>query len=344
MKSVSVFLLALYLAGCSERSHEVVQPTPRASLVSARSGSGLALIHTTGTLAAKDQVPLSFKVSGVIARFAVDEGSVVKSGQLLAELERTEVDSGVLQSQELSRKADRDLARAESLYDDKVITREQVEDARTTAAVARAALTSANFNAGYASIRAPGPGVVLHRMAEARQLVQSGAPVLILANETRGWVVRASLSDRDVVQVRLGDPVQIRLDAYPGRVLRGIVSQVTRAADVRTGTFDLEVSLDVSELPNPVSGLLAKLDITPSSPAPAMVRVPIECLIEGDQRRAWVFAYDAQSRRVHRKAVEVAFIDGTEVALRAGVTPGESLVTAGLAYLRDGDVIEVVTP
>ena len=60
--------------------------------------------------------------------------------------------------------------------------------------------------------------------------------------------------------------------------------------------------------------------------------------------RAWVFAYDAQSRRVHRKAVDIAFIDGTEVAMRAGVTPGESLVAAGSAYLRDGDVIEVVTP
>jgi RND family efflux transporter MFP subunit len=344
MKSVSILLLAMLLAACSESSQKFVPPTPRAALVSAKSGSGLALIRTTGTLAAKDQVPLAFKVSGVIARFAVDEGAMVKSGQLLAELERTEVESGVRQSRELSEKAARDLVRAESLYADKVITREQVEDARTAEAVARATLTSANFNAGYAAIRAPGPGVVLHRLAEARQLVQSGAPVLILANETRGWVVRASLSDRDVVQVRLGDAAQIRLDAYPGRVLQGVVSQITRAADERTGTFDLEVTLDVADLANPASGLLAKIDITPTSPAPALVRVPIECLIEGDQLRAWVFTYDAKTQRVRRKPVEVAFIDGTEVALRAGVTAGESLVAAGLAYLRDGDHIEIVTP
>lgn len=344
MKSTLFLAMTLLLVACGDNSHDFIQPMPRASLISAKSGSGLALIHATGTLTAKDQVPLSFKVSGVIARFTVDEGAVVKAGQVLADLERTEVDSGVRQSRELSAKADRDLARAESLFADKVITLAQVEDARTAAVVARATLTSANFNAGYAAIRAPGPGLVLHRLAEARQLVQAGTPVMILANETRGWVVRTSLSDRDVVQVRLGDAVRVRLDAYPGKELRGLVSLIARAADARTGTFDVEVTLDVSDLPNPASGLLAKLDITPTSPAPALVRVPIECLVEGDQMRAWVFSYDAQTRRVRRKPVDVAFIDGTEVALRAGVLAGESLVTAGLAYLRDGDLIEVVTP
>lgn len=344
MKSIAAVLLLLLMTACGERSHEAPAPLQRVTLTTATNGSGLALIRTTGTLVAKDQVPLSFMVSGVIARFAVDEGVTVKSGQLLAELERTEVDSAVRRSRELSIKADRDLARAESLYADKVITREQAEDARTTAAVARAALASVNFNAGYAAIRATGPGIVLHRLAEARQLVQAGSPVLIIANETRGWVVRASISDREIVNVQLGDAVQIRFDAYPGKVIAGRVSQITRAPDARTGTFDVEASVDVSNIGNPVSGLLAKVSITPASPAGSLVRVPIECLLEGDQMRAWVFTYDAQTRRVRRKAVEVAFIDGSEVAIRDGVSAGETLVNAGIAYLRDGDAIDVVSP
>ncbi len=344
MKSICLLVPALVLAACGGRPPDIVPPVQRATLVNARAGSGLALIDATGTLAAKDQVPLSFKVSGVIARFAVEEGALVKPGQMLAELERAEVDSGVRQSHELSVKADRDLERAESLYADQVITRERVEDARTNAAVARAALTSARFNAGYAAIHAPGPGIVLRRLAEARQLVQAGAPVLIISNETRGWVVRASLSDRDVVNVKLGDGVQAHFDAYPGKVLAGRVSQITRAADARTGTFDIEVNVDVAGLANPASGLLAKLQITPTSPAPALIRVPIECLIEGDQMRAWVFTYDAHSRRVKRKPVEVAFIDGSEAALRSGVSAGESLISAGLAYLHDGDVVDIVAP
>ena len=86
----------------------------------------------------------------------------------------------------------------------------------------------------------------------------------------------------------------------------------------------------------------AKLDITPGAPAPALVHVPIECLIEGDHLRAWVFVYDAATSRVKRRAVDVAFIDaGGDVALRSGVSPGETLVNAGIAYLRDGDQVQV---
>jgi RND family efflux transporter MFP subunit len=342
MKRATLLVLAILIAACGRPDAGITPAPQRVTLTAARSGAGLPAIRVTGTLSPKDQVPMSFKVGGVIARFNVDEGSRVTGGQVLAELQRTEVDSGVRQASELAAKAERDLARAESLFADKVITREQAEDARTQAEVARAALATARFNAGYAVIRAPGPGIVLHRLAEAGQLVQAGAPVLELANEARGWVMRASVADRDVVNLRLGDAAQARLDAFPGKVFSGRITQITRAADPRTGTFDLEVGIDSADLTTPVAGLLAKLDISPGAPAPALVHVPIECLIEGDHLRAWVFVYDSATRRVHRRAVDVAFIDaGGDVALRSGVSPGETLVNAGIAYLRDGDQVEV---
>ena len=174
-------------------------------------------------------------------------------------------------------------------------------------------------------------------------MVQAGTPVLILANESGGWIVKASVSDREVVNLRLGDRVQVWLDAYPGRELDGKISQITRVADARTGTFDLEVSTDIRGI-NPVSGLLVKLEIQPSAPAPALVHVPIECLIEGDRLRAWVFTYDDRSQRVARKSVDIAFIDGSQVALKSGVMEGARLAAAGLAYLHDGDLIELVPP
>ena len=342
MKKLVPWLLAALLAACGNRQTAEAPALQLVELAAARSGPGLPVIRVTGALAVKDQIPLSFKVGGVIARFAVEAGSKVEKNQLLAELQRVEVDSSVRQASELAAKAERDLTRANALFADKVISREQAEDARTRAEVARAALATARFNAGYASIRAPGPGIVLHRLAEAGQLVQAGVPVLELGDESRGWVVRASLADKDIVNVRLGDAVTVRLDAYPQQVFSGRVTQITRAADARTGTFDLEVGIDAAAMRSPASGLLAKLEIAPGTPAAPLVHVPIESLIEGDQVRAWVFVYDAGSQRVTRRPVEVAFIDaGGDVALRSGVKPGERLVTAGLAYLRDGDRVRV---
>lgn len=345
MKFICVLVLALLVSACGTKDSGVTPSAQRVALATARVGAALPLIRVTGTFAPKDQIPLSFKTGGVIARFFADEGSKIAAGQVLAVLQRVEVDAGVRQANELAAKSERELVRAESLYADKVISREQVEDARTQAEVSRAALAAARFNAGYAAIRAPGAGIVLHRLAEAGQLVQAGAPVLEIADESRGWIARAALSDKDIVTIRLGDAVSAQLDAYPGQRFHGKVTQITRAANARTGTFDLEASIDASGMNNPASGLLTKLEITPGSPVTSLVHVPIECLIEGDQMKAWVFVFDKESKRVRRRAVEVAFIDaGGDVALRSGVVAGEKLVTSGVAYLRDGDLVEIQTP
>jgi len=341
MRSLAVTALTLLLGACGHSQDGATPELQRVELARATTGPALPAIHVNGTLMLKNQVPLSFKVGGIIARFQVEAGDRVQAGQVLAELQRTEVDAGLKQASELAAKAERDNRRAQNLFADQVITREQAEDANTQAAIARASLAAARFNAGHAVIRSLGPGMVLYRLAEAGQLVQAGTPILEIGDESHGWIVRASLADRDMVQVKVADPVRVQMDAYPGRTIEGRVSQIARAADARTGTFDLEVSVDVKVLPHPAAGLLARLTISPGSSGQTLVHVPVESLIEGDRQRAWVFVYDASSRRVRRREVEVAFIDrDDDVALRSGVTTGEMLVTAGLAYLRDGQAVQ----
>src|SRR6185503_1906869 len=97
-------------------------------------------------------------------------------------------------------KAKRDASRGERLYADKVVSLEQLQDLRTQAAVAEAALNSARFNWNYAAIVAPRDGTVLRRLAEERELVAPGAPVLVLGGQDRGFVVRAGLANREILQ------------------------------------------------------------------------------------------------------------------------------------------------
>ena len=119
-----------------------------------------------------------------------------------------------------SEKAKRDAARGERLYEDKVISLEQLQDLRTQAAMAEAALNSAQFNWNYAAIVAPRDGTVLRRLAEERELVAAGTPVLVLGAQDQGFIVRTGLADREIVQVRIGDAAQVRLDALPDATLR----------------------------------------------------------------------------------------------------------------------------
>ncbi|WP_129776174.1 efflux RND transporter periplasmic adaptor subunit [Peristeroidobacter soli] len=338
---LSASLLAI--AGCNSNADD---PPPvelaRVRTAPAVVGPAAPTIRTNGLLANEDEIRLSFKVGGVIRRLSVTEGEQVRKGQKLAEIEQTEIDAQVEQAAQAHEKARRDLERGERLYADKVISLEQLQDLRTQLAVNEAALNSARFNWSYAAIVAPHDGTVLRRLAEERELVQAGNPILVLGSKDKGFIVRTGLADREIVQVKLGDEAQIRLDALPGKTLAGKVTEVSGASDTGSGMFGIEVSLDPIDLPLK-SGLVAKLTIIPSTAkAGERIYVPIGAIVEGDGRTARVFVLEQNHAR--RREVNVAFIEGETVALDTGLKAGEQVITDGAQYLEDGEEVALAEP
>ena len=82
--------------------------------------------------------------------------------------------------------------------------------------------------------------------------------MLVFGESDRGFVVRAALADREIVNVKLGDKGEIRMDAFPGQAMTGTIVEVASAADVRSGMFPIEVRFDTPP-PRLVSGLVARL-------------------------------------------------------------------------------------
>jgi RND family efflux transporter MFP subunit len=277
-------------------------------------------------------------MGGVVRRIHVQEGDAVKRGQRLAEIELTEVDAQVEQARQMAEKAARDLKRGENLYADQVISLEQLQDLRTQAAVASAAYKSAQFNMGYSVITAPRDGVVLRKLVEERELVPAGTPVLVFGESARGYVVRAALADREIVNVKLGDKGEIRMDAFPGQAMTGTVIEVASAADPKSGMFPIEVRFDAAP-PRLVSGLVARLRLTPETSAPRLTYVPMAALVEGEGDRASVFVFDGG--KAQKRDVRVAFITADAIALESGLSAGESVITDGALYLENGEAVEV---
>jgi membrane fusion protein, multidrug efflux system len=339
--SVSIVLAALVLTACGSHADEPARDTSTPVRVrAATTGPATPAIATNGVVATKDEMRLSFKTPGVIRAIHVQEGEAVAEGQKLAEIELTEVNAQLEQARQLAAKARRDLERGERLYADQVISLEQLQDLRTQAALQQAQLKTAQFNRGYSVITAPRAGVVLRKLSEERELVPAGQPVLLIGARDTGYVVRAALADREIVQLKLGDPAELRLDAYPGRTLPGTLVEIASAADERTGMFPIEVRFDAMPV-QLASGLVAKLHLYPaSSRANLLTYVPIAAVVEGDGDRASVFVIEGDTAR--RREVRVAFIAPNEVALAEGVEPGERVVTDGALYLEDGERISIV--
>jgi RND family efflux transporter MFP subunit len=341
-----LFTATLTLAGCggdpaAAPAARDARPVQVTAVANAPLG---AQVHAVGLLAPKDEAKLAFKVGGVIESIRVDEGAVVKRGQVLAQIRQAEIDASVEQARQAAQKASRDLERGKALFADGVATEEQVQDLTTASRVARAALASAEFNARYARIEAPADGVVLRRMAEPNELVQPGQPILLVGGRERGWIVKTSIADRDVVHAMPGDAAVVTFDAYPGRAFDGRVSIVSSAADVATGTFPIEVRVEPGDA-RFVAGLVAKVALVPRGAQVASVPVvPVRALLEANGDRAFVYVVDPARHVVSRADVRIGRISGDVVEVLGGVTLGQQVVSDGAAFLRDGDAVRVVGP
>lgn len=338
LPSIAMLAALVALTGCSAADEEASPPATPVHVAEAVEGPAAPPIRTNGIVANEDEFRLSFKVGGIIKSIAVQQGDRVRRGQTLAVIEQTEIEAEVEQARQARDKAKRDYERGQRLYADSVISLEQLQDLETQAAVAEAALKSAEFNRNYAVIVAPHDGTVLRRLADERELVNAGAPIIVLGTED-GFVVRAGLADREVVQVRPGDRVEVRLDALPGEVLQGTLTEIASAADQASGLFNIEASVDPAGA-SLRSGLVAKLIVNSSAAKNgSRIYVPIGAIVEAEGNRASVFVLE--DGRARRRDVNVAFIDGDRVALLDGLAAGERVVTDGALYLEDGEAVSV---
>lgn len=376
---VMITVPALAVAGCQRpAATPPAAPLRVVQVVPVREGPAEPAIVASGVVANRDEARLAFKVGGVIASIAVREGDAVRRGQRLATIEAAEIDAQVAQANAAAQKAARDLERGRRLFAQDVVTREQLDDLATADAVARAQLEAAAFNRRYAEILAPDDGRVLSRLAEPRELVAAGAPVLVVGNQRSGVVLKIGLADRDALRVRPGDAADVTFDALPGRHYAARVREISQAADARSGTYRVELEISPepqAEAPSPsaparapavaapvsndagteahaqgtapalFSGLIGRARIVPSRIAAGVrSRVPVAALVEGDQRRAQLYRYDPASGTVHGLDVAVSFIDGDEAALVEPLPPGTLLVTEGAAYLREGETVRRAEP
>lgn len=338
-------VLALACTGGAEHGRPPATTAVPVELATARPAGTADPVIATGRYAARDEVPLAFKTGGIVARVLVDEGDVVRQGQLLAALDLREIEALVAAARAGVEKAQRDHDRLQRLLDDSVATRAQVQDAATALEAARAGLAQAQVNRDYSVITAPEPGVVQQRLLAPGALAAPGQPVLQVGGARRGAVLRVGLADREAVRVRPGDAATVRFVALEGTTLSGTVTLVGRSADPRTGTYLVEVALvGAASLP---LGLVGEARIAPRAGAVGGrrgVAVPMTALLEPDGDSATVLLLaTARDSLPQPRRVRLLGTAGDE-ALLDDLAPGTLVVARGAAYVTPGSAVRVVAP
>lgn len=349
---VYVGLFAFIMAACSPASEEE-KPDPqktasqkekaivvKTAKLETRLNSDIPVI-TSGILNSKTEMNLSFKIGGIIQRMLVDEGQTFGAGQLLATLDQSEIQSQVNQAQSALQKTERDLQRAQNLYADTVATLEQVQNATTAKEVAQADLKIARFNQRYSAIYARTPGRVLQRFAEEGELINPGNPVLLVASSSDAQVIRVGISDRDVIRLNYNDRAEVQFDAYGGEVFEAQVTEIAEMADMRTGTYEVELTIQArgKRLKN---GFVGKVKIFPNG-SEEFYQIPMGALAEGDSKTAYVFV-PTKDKKARRIELKVANIGNNSFMVAKKDFPAEfkEIITDGVSYLSPNASIKIV--
>ena len=295
-------------------------------------------VRVTGTLGTTTQMKLSFKTGGIIKQVNVREGRAVSKGEVLAVLDLSEIKAQLSKAEIGMEKARRDMNRAQNLYKDSVATLEQYQNARSTFELARAQKQIADFNFQHSRIEAPSDGKIMKILVETNEVIGPGYPAILFASTENDWVVRASLTDKDIVRLFIGDSAHITMDAFPGIVFRAEVSELASVADPVTGTYESEL-LVLHAHTQFRTGFFSRAEIYPAGISRALA-VPIEALMDASDQKAHVFVYEEtgdpgdQQGTVSKRILKISRILGERVIVEDGLEKGEWIVTKGAKYLR----------
>lgn len=340
----TIIIATLGLSACKSNQKKDVaigaQDTIPVKVISLKVEDASHAISASGQFTTNDETLLSFKNGGIINRILVKEGDAVRTGQLLATVNQTEISAQVQQVNLSYQKAERDYNRATKLYKDSVATLEQMQNAKTALQVAKQQLDAVKFNQNYSEIRATSNGFVLKKLANDGQVVGSGAPILQIngANQSK-WILKVGLSDAQWASLKIGDGATISTDALPQKSFQAKVTRKSEGIDAQSGTFGIELTLSDSKIKGLASGLFGKAVIIPSKSTSGYT-IPYDALLDGGENEGYVFITN-DDKTAQKVKVQLGPIQNDKISVSGGLENATSLIVSGSAYLTDGSKIKV---
>ena len=353
MKTKHIFaslIIASALAACSEGPKVVYSTAPVEKQNISTS------ITATGTIEPVTEVEVGTQVSGIIDRIYVDYNSEVHKGQVIAELDKTNLLSELASAQSNLSNAQSTLnyqsanyKRYKTLFDKGLVSANDYENAKLTyeqavqqVKIQQQNVQKAQTNLGYATITSPIDGIVLSKEVEEGQTVASAmtTPTLfIIAQDLTAMRVIANIDEADIGGVKEGQRVTFTVDAFPDDVFEGEVTQVRQEATTESNVVTYEV---VISAPNDdlklKPGLTANVTIYTlekngvlAVPSRALRFIPNEALLTDDEvvedvnapNKVWT--KEGNTFKAHK--VEVGTTNGMLTEIVSGVSAGTEVLT-----------------
>jgi RND family efflux transporter MFP subunit len=353
----SVLALAL-IAGCGRQAplttQEVVRPV-RTMILGVAPESGRRAFP--GQAEANEEADLSFRLAGSLIELSANIGDTVKKGQVLANLDPTDFQVRLRDAEAELSSAEANLevanvmlTRSRNLFEKRAgpqvdVDRAAAQVASTKANVAalRTKRDIAQSELSYAQLTAPFDGIIAARYVQNYHTVQARQPILRLLDTSR---IKFGVDLPETVMPLLPyvKEIWVTFQAAPGNKLPATIQEISHEASRSTRTYRVTVVMNQPEggvriLPGMSGELRARVE--PPSTQPAAMEVLAPALFEDSDGKTCVWVVDTSTMTVHRQPVKTSR-PTTAGFLVEGLKVGQTVVTAGVHYLKEGKKVRIM--
>lgn len=339
----SVCAVAVFTSSCStEMQSKNVSDKDSTSAIpveiaTANNGEISAYYSSTATLEAEEEAMVVAKVGGIVKELNVEEGDIVKAGDVLAQLEDEQLAIEAQRAKATMDRLQNELTRKEELFKKNLISAQEFENAKYEFQAQKSAYELAQLQVKYSQITAPISGVISERLIKVGNMIGTNEEVFQITDFDPLLAV-LNVPEHEMNKLRKGQKTMIQVDALPGTSFEGSVLRISPTVNPETGTFQVTVSIkDESRQLKP--GMFARVRIVYDTRQNTLM-IPKNAVMTEDGTSS---VYVINNGMAYRKTISTGYINGNNIEILQGLNPADTVVTIGQSSLQDSALVEVVS-
>jgi membrane fusion protein, multidrug efflux system len=290
----------------------------------------------TGDILPLQQAAIYSKVSGNLERNYVEMGTIVHSNQLLALIDTTELFQQYQQTNATFQNTLLLFERAKQLFEKKLASQQDVDNAEAAMKVARANYDAASTHLSYAHIVAPFSGFVTRRFLDAGALVSASTSTLFTMMYLDSVKIIVYVPEKDLSQMYHVRTAKVTLDALPNQEFTGYVSRFSEAVDLTTRTMPIEVDIpNHSRIIKP--GMFATISFIVSERLDALT-LSSDDLLKDD---TGYFVFTSDGKTAHQTRITIGNETNSHTEILSGLIGNEDVITTGQQFVKDGTTLTI---
>ena len=290
----------------------------------------------TGDILPLRQAAIYSKVGGNLERNYIEMGTYVRSNQVLALIDTTELFQQYQQTNATYQNTSLLFERAKQLFEKNLASKQDVDNAEAAMKVAKANYDAAATHLSYAHIVAPFSGFVTRRFLDAGALVSASTSTLFTMMYLDSVKIIVYVPEKDLSQMYHVRTAKITLDALPNQEFTGYVSRFSEAVDLTTRTMPIEVDIpNHSRIIKP--GMFATISFIVSERLNALT-LSSDDLLKDDNG---FFVFVSDGKKAHQIRITTGNETNSHTEILAGLNGDEDVITTGQQFVKEGTTLTI---